>query len=572
MLRGTGVSTGIGMAQAMIWQTNLTYDYIPRKSTVPDEEVKRFEAARSIMQDKTGDMRLRTERMLGSGEAAIFDAYSMILDDEEVLLDPLRERIIKENYSAEFAVATQFDSIARQFMRIDNEYLRQRVDDIIALRDQLMRELMGQHPADVSHLDRPTVIVAHNLSAADIANLDLSRLEGIVCEVGGYSSHMSIIARTLGVPTVVGASGVLAEIKQGALVALDGETGEVWIEPGSDDIYMLRRRGDLLAERRAKTQKYYGRPTISTDGRRVELSASIGTPAEVDKAMAADAESMSVYRVDFMNTSLEEQPDEEEQFKIYREMLQKAKGKAVTVRTFDDGGKLAFSGGKNRDCENPVIGYRGIRMSLGRPSIFRTQLRALLRASAYGTLRVLFPMVSTLDEVDGATNALKSVKDELRREGIPFDEKMPVGVNIEVPSAALICEDIAPKVDFLNIDINNLAQFTLAVDRENPELYHLYRQHHPAVLRLVAHTVEVAHENEKPCFISGESPGQESMMPLMLGMGADGFSVNPGQILRAREILNSCSYTDCKKTAGEILRLARADEIVKKMEELKPEL
>lgn len=569
MPRGTGVSVGIGMAQALIWQAPVAFDYIPRKSAQPSRELERFETSRLKLLRQTELLRQKTERQFGSGEAVIFDAYHMMLEDDDALLDPLRSLIQSDNCSAEYAVTVQFDELARQFLMLEDDYMRQRVDDVFSLRDQLMRELMGMSSVDVSHLDRPTVIVAHSLSPADIANLDISRLEGIVCETGGYSSHMSIIARTMGVPAVVGALDVMGQIRSGDLVALDGETGEIWIDPEGDTITMLRQRSDALLAQREETQRYRGMPTISLDGRRVELSANVAQLEDVDAALGADAEALGLFRTELLQLNSPEPPDEERQFQVYRAMLEKMGGKAATVRTFDDGGSHAGTPAQNplrRTREpNPVLGYRGIRMCLGRPSFFRTQLRALLRASAYGSLKVMFPMISSLDELRDALKALEHVKAELRREAIPFDEKMPVGVDIEVPSAALLSETLSQEVDFLSIGINDLIQFTMAIDRGNPDLAYLYHQFHPQVLRLVRWTVDAAHNSGIPCVICGEAPGQEDILPLLFGIGVDGFSVSPNLLLRCRQILSQCSYAECRDLANEVLQLQTAGEVMKRL-------
>jgi len=293
----------------------------------------------------------------------------------------------------------------------------------------------------------------------------------------------------------------------------------------------------------------------------VELSANVGRLDEVAAALAADAEAIGLYRTELLYLTAPDLPTEDEQFEVYRAMLERMGGKAATVRTFDDGGNRPVLPFKNKTEPNPVLGYRGIRMSLGRPSFFRTQLRALLRASAYGSLRVMFPMISHLDELEEVLSALKHIKKELRRERTPFDEKMPIGVNIEVPAAALMSAALAPKVDFPSIGINDLIQFTLAIDRSNPDLAHLYHQYHPAVLHLVRTTVQAAHQNGIPCTLCGEAPGQEAVLPLMLGLGVDGFSTSPNLVLSARRVLNNCSYRECQNLADEVLALNSSAEV-----------
>lgn len=565
MTKGTGVSEGIGIAKVMIWQAAISHDYVPRKSGNPDTEIARFEIALTSILENNKLLRQKTARQHGDSEATIFDAYSLILTDEEAVLQPTRDHIRLRGLSAEYAVTFQFGELARKFLEMNNEYLRQRAEDVFHLRDQLLRELMGMPATEVTHFDRPTIVVANAISPTDIAKLDLSRLEGIVSETGGYSSHMAIIARTLGVPAVVAVGDILERIHDGDVMALDGRTGEVWLNPDEDEIAMLQERAEQHAVRNREAQSFRGQPTISMDGCRVELSANVSQLEELDAAIAADAEAIGVFRTELLHVAHPPLPTEEEQFKVYRTLIEKMGGKAATVRTFDDGGNRPTIAIKGRQEDNPVLGYRGIRMSLGRPSFFRTQLRALLRASAYGSLRILFPMVSSLDELTEALSAIDTVKNELRREDIPFDEQIPVGILISIPSAALLGEVLAGKVDFFCIHINDLIQFTLAIDRSNPDLAFLYHPYHPSVLRLIKWTVDAAHHHGIPCVLSGEVTDHELVLPLLFGLGLDGFSINPGLILSCRRILNNSNYVDCKRLAEETLQLNSGSEVARRL-------
>lgn len=563
MIKGTGVSAGIGYAQAMLWQAPVTSEYIPRKCAAPALEVDRFEAARRALHGKTRDLRKKAARIVGDDDAAIFDAYSMILDDEEGLLEPLRKKIRNRHYSAEYAVTTQFAELAREFLLLKDEYMRQRVDDVFSIRDQLMRELVGQHPGEAVRLMRPSIIIAKMLGPGEIASLDLSRVDGIICEAGGYSSHSAIIARNLGIPAVLAAEDITGLVHNGDLIAMDGTTGEIWLAPTEAHIEVLRARSIDLAERTRAALTFRGRPTISADGHRVELAAGISQMEDIPGALDSDAESVGLYRTELLFNHFNNPPGEDEQFDIYCEMLRKMGGKSVTVRTYDDGGSPSPL--KKKPEANPVLGYRGIRMSLGRPSMFRTQLRALLRASAFGPLRILFPMVSTLDELEEALHALALIKKELRREEIAFDEDIPVGVYITIPSAAMLAGAMAPLVNFITIGINDLIQFSLAIDRGNPDLKGLYHLYHPAILRLLQTTVKAAHKHNIPCMLSGEPPGYEDVLPLLLGIGFDGFIQGPGMILRSRQIVSLCRYEEAKKKARSLLALQSSNELARQL-------
>lgn len=564
MRRGTGVSPGIGLAQALLWREPVNCDYIPRTCASADKEIDRFEAARRSMLGHNQHMRDRTALMIGDGEAAIFDAYSMILEDEDGLLEPLRRMIRQEMYSAEYAVLQQFTLIARDFMALDSEYMRQRVDDVFALQDSLMRELMGQPGPDVPRLDRPCILIAKLIAPTDFALLDLSRVEGIICESGGFTSHTAIIARTVGIPAIMAAKGATS-VPSGTLVAMDGDTGEFWMDPTHSQVEMLRRRADALAEKKQAVQAFRGLPTISQDGHRIELCAGIAHSEELPAAVKSDAEGLGLFRTELLHVGEPGFPDEEEQFKVYCELLEGMQGKPVCVRTFDDGSNRTGLAEKKNAEMNPVLGYRGIRMSLGRPSFFRTQLRALLRASAFGPLKIMFPMVATVEELDSALHALHTIQAELQRENIPFDPQVKIGLYITIPAAAFLARDFAQKVDFFTVGLNDLTQFLLAVDRDNPDLGDLYHAYHPSVLRILRHIIKAAHMHNIPCNVSGEVPGMESILPVLMGMDVDGLVLNTNLILSSRQKLGSILYTQSREMAEEVLRMSRFTQVYQKI-------
>ncbi len=408
-------------------------------------------------------------------------------------------------------------------------------------------------------LSHPSVVVARMLNPADIANMDLSKVEGIICEAGGYTSHTAIIARNLGIPTVLAASNITSIVRGGDLIALDGATGEIWVEPSEADVEVLRARSQELAQQELSVLPFRGQPTISADGYRVELSANISQIDEIEAALACDAEAVGLCRTELLLARYNGLADEDEQYEVYTEVLRRAGGKTVTMRTYDDAVSPLLL--KKRPEANPALGYRGIRMSLGRPSMFRAQLRALLRASAHGSLRILFPMLASLDELEEALHALGHIKAELEREGVPFDEKVPVGVYITVPAAALLADAMAARVDFFTVGVGNLIQFTLALDRSHPDLGYLYHMYHPAVLRLLEKTTSAASKAGIPCDLGGELPGFEEMLPTMMGLGFTGFTLDPGTILRCRQILTGCHYSEAKRTAKALLKLNSSAEL-----------
>lgn len=568
MLRGTGVSVGIGFANALIWQPSIPMDFATLSLITPQEESARLDAAISTILEKTNLLRHKIARRFGEEEAIIFDAYSLMLKDQEALLTPIQNIIHHGSVTAEYAAHFQFCELAQQFSQMNNEYLRQRAEDLYNLRDQVLRELMGLPDAEAQHLDRPTIIVAPTLSPADLANIDISRLEGIICESGGYSSHTAIIARTIGIPAVTNAERATQLIRDSMMVALDGQSGEIWLRPDQAEVYLLGKRAQVIRHKYQNAQLFRGHPTVTKDGRRIELSANAHQLNEVQAAIAADAESIGIYRTEKMLLKYKNIPTEEEQFESYRHILEKLGGKSVTIRTFDDGNNPIQTELNCHSIHNPVLGYRGIRMSLGRPSFFRTQLRALLRASAYGTIKIIFPMVSSLEELLDAKSALHSIQQELTRENLPFDENIPIGVLVGIPAAAIISDALAPHVDFFSINYNDLIQFTLAIDRKSPALASIHQQYHPAVLKLIHKTVQSAHNYKISCNLCGEAPGIEQTFPLLLGLGLDGFSLNPRLILSARQILNQCNYEKCMQLANNALQDHTSAQVIQRLTEL----
>lgn len=561
MLKGVAASAGVAIAQAMLWQPPIEYDFIPQKAGDVTKDIARFNGALARVTAKNDLWQAEAARKLRPEEAVLFKAYGMILTDEEGVLLPIKALIEEKGYSAERAVTSHFNAVAKQLQSLESEYMRQRAEDIFGLRDQLMTVMLDLVPEDMSHLNKPTIVVAQNFSPAAIAELDRSRFAGFVCEGGTYSGHIAIIARTLGIPAVVGLAGITQMVREGALIALDGKTGEVWLQPSEAEIGMLRARNDAYNNSKSAVQRFRGVATVTKDGRRIELQANVGQVEEVDAALLADAEAIGLYRTELLHLNRTRLPTEEEQFERYKTALHKMNGKAITFRTLDEGEHKSLLVAPERQGNNPSLGYRGIRMSLGRPALFRTQLRALLRASAYGSVKIMFPMVSCQHELEQALAALQSVKDELAREGVPFDEKLPAGVMIETPAAAVVAQHLAQQVDFITLGLNDLIQFTAAADRTNPQLAHLYAVYHPAVLQFIHTAVQAAHHHHISCILCGDIPEMEHALPLLLGLGADGFSLSPHAVLPARALLNDCSYTSCKELAHAALHLQSFEQI-----------
>lgn len=565
MLTGMGVSGGIGVAEALVWQPPIRHKYVPRQSVAPKADIIRFKTALTSTLEKNKEMAKRTALQIGADEASIFEAHCLILGDDENVSQPIQTMILEQSWSAEFAVLQHFNALANTMLTLDDEYMQQRADDFISLRDQLLYKLMGYVRIDASHLVRPTIVVAHRLMPFDLASIDRSRLEGVVCETGSFASHLSIILRALGIPAVVGVENICAQVKSGQTVALDGQSGKVWINPTRPELEALRRDNKEWVHKQKAEQKLRGALTISLDGHRVELLANAGPLEEVEEALDAGCEGIGMLRSELLYMDREGVPSEDEQVELYSNALKRLAGKALTIRTMDamEGHWKPKENG--RSGQNPALGYRGIRRSLGQPQQFGLQLRAILRASAFGRIKVLFPMMIDVDELTCALSALKQAKEELRSEKIPFDEKISAGVLIETPAGALLADAFVCHTNFVAVGINDLTQFTLAADRDNPQVAHLYNMMHPAVLRLIKRTIDAAHAQGKTCILCGEVLQSPQMVPLLMGIGVDGFSVSSSSILPVRSIINNSNYHRCRMLAAEILQMDDLREIQQRL-------
>ncbi|MFV0351028.1 MAG: phosphoenolpyruvate--protein phosphotransferase [Oscillospiraceae bacterium] len=559
-IQGLGASSGIAVAQAVMWHPLIEYNALPRLTKTPEIELSRFLASlKNVIQKNQQYYAEAKEQGLGE-EAGIFEAHCIILQDKHSVEKPVQDMIEIQHYTAEYAVSVYFEALAQRMLALKNEYMRQRADDFYSLREQLIRDLMGLDFSDISHLGYPSIVVANNLSPANIARLDKSRLEGFVCQDGGFTSHAAIIARTLGLPAVLAADDIVASVKNGDLLAIDGSTGEVWIQPEPEILAELRERSkDQYASLKGITKNFL--PTVTPDGRRIEVGANMGQVADIQASIDAGAECVGLFRTEILHISTASLPSEEEQYNAYSLLLEKFSNRSVTVRTLDIGFHLPHQTFLKEESPNPALGYRGIRMSLGRPSLFRPQLRALLRASARGGLKIVYPMISSVQELEDSKRALQEIKNELEREDILFNAQIPTGIMIEVPSAALCADILAENCDFFAIGLNDLIQFTLAVDRNNHQVSPFYSVLNPGVLRLVQMTLEAAKRKGIPYSICGDVPDMRFALPVFMGFGAESFSFNTSFLPLAKIILNNCTFEDCQILARQILLLTKPSEI-----------
>jgi phosphotransferase system enzyme I (PtsI) len=447
------------------------------------------------------------------------------------------------------------------FEKIEDEYLRERSEDIKDVMTRVIKILLGVKIEDFSNMEKDTIIIAKDLTPSDTAQLEKGKIAAMITEMGGKTSHAAIIARIMGIPTVVGLENITQKIKDNDLIICDGKTGKVIINPNDKQLFFYTQKKERLEEINSELKKQIGLPTVSKDGFKVSLSANIGTPHDVDMVLENDAEGIGLFRSEFIFMNRESQPSEDEQFEEYKEVLQKMGDKPVIIRTLDIGGDKNVPYFDIPAEMNPFLGYRAIRLCLGNLDVFRTQLRAILRASVYGNMKIMFPMISTMKELRDAKKIFEKSKQELINEGIPFKNDIEVGIMIEIPSAAIISDLLAKEVDFFSIGTNDLIQYTLAVDRMNSRLSHLYSQYHPAMLRLIKGIIDNAHKAGIWVGMCGEAAGDPKLIPIFLGMGLDEFSMNSPTILSSRYIIRNLNKGEMEKIAEGTLNMETAVEV-----------
>jgi phosphotransferase system enzyme I (PtsI) len=558
-MKGLGVSPGIGIGNAFIIDKKTMN--IERKHVIDtDSEIKRLRNALEIGKSQLNELYLKTLEEVGEKEAQIFKSHEMMLEDDTFSTD-VEVRIKNENINAEFAINETSDTYIKLFENIEDEYLRERADDVRDVMTRVIKILLGINNTDYSRLEENSIIVAKDLTPSDTAQIDKSKVAAMITEMGGKTSHAAIIARIMGIPTVVGLDNITSKIKTNDFVICDGKSGKVLINPNQKQLKYYTQKKEKEEEVGNELKKQIGLPTLTKDGFEVSLAANIGTPRDVDMVLENDAEGIGLFRSEFIFMNRELSPTEDEQFEEYKEVLSRMNNKPVIIRTLDIGGDKNVPYIDIPKEMNPFLGYRAIRLCLGNIDVFRTQLRAILRASIYGNVKIMFPMISTMKELKDAKKILEEAKAELKKEGKPFSNNIEIGIMIEIPSAAIISDMLAREVDFFSIGTNDLIQYTLAVDRMNSKLSHLYSQYHPALLRLIKSIIENAHKAGIWVGMCGEAAGDPKLIPVFLGMGLDEFSMNAPSILKSRYIIRGLKKKEMEQVANNTLNLENAVEV-----------
>ena len=561
MISGIPASPGIVFGKALVLkEEKIVLDTQKIKESQIDAEIARFYEGRSAAVEQLNSIKDRAYASLGEEKAAIFEGHLMILEDEELeeeILDYLRSNKVNAAVAANVIIDQQVAMLSE----IDDEYLKERAGDIRDIGNRLIKNILGMHIVDLGEINEEAILVAYDLTPSETAQLNLDKVLGFVTDIGGRTSHTSIMARSLELPAIVGTNNVTELVNTGDFLILDALNNAVYVNPSQDEIQRLKTLQAKLAEEKAELAKLKDLPALTLEGHRVDVVANIGTIRDVEGAERNGAEGVGLYRTEFLFMDRDQLPTEEEQFIAYKEVVEAMNGNLVILRTMDIGGDKELPYLNLPKEMNPFLGWRAIRIALDRREILNAQLRAVLRASAYGRLAVMFPMIISVEEIRELKSVIEELKVELRNEGKDFDENIQIGVMVETPSAAVNAKFLAKEVDFFSIGTNDLTQYTLAVDRGNELISHLYNPMSPSVLSLIKQVIDASHAEGKWTGMCGELAGDENATILLLGMGLDEFSMSAISVPRIKKLIRNVNYQDAKLLAEKALQQPTAAEI-----------
>ncbi len=559
-IQGIAASEGIAIAKAFrLENPELTV----KKKSIADieQELLRFDEAVAQSKVELEAIKEHARKELGDDKAEIFAAHLLVLSDPE-LIHPVKDKIKNEQVNAEFALNEVTTMFVTMFESMDNEYMKERAADIRDVTKRVLSHLLGVTISSPSMISEEVIIIAEDLTPSDTAQLNRKFVKGFTTDIGGRTSHSAIMARSMEIPAVVGTKLVTADIESDVLVIVDGLDGKVIVNPSADVVKAYEEKKAAYEVQKAEWAKLVNESTVSADGHYVELAANIGTPEDVKSVLENGGEGVGLYRTEFLYMGRDQLPTEEEQFEAYKTVLERMEGKPVVVRTLDIGGDKELPYLDLPKEMNPFLGFRAIRLCLEMQDMFRTQLRALLSASVYGNLKIMFPMIATLDEFRQAKAILMEEKEKLQHEGVAVAENIEVGMMVEIPSSAVIADLFAKEVDFFSIGTNDLIQYTLAADRMNERVSYLYQPYNPAILRLIDMVIQAAHKEGKWVGMCGEMAGDEIAIPLLLALGLDEFSMSATSILKARSQIRHLSKADIEQHLETILSMSTTEEVV----------
>ena len=559
MLKGIATSSGIAIGKVYkLEQPKVT---VNTDQGTPDVELKRFEDALEKTLSDIEQIKQRASATLADEELAIFDAHLMMAQDPEY-----KDQIvgmINDGLKADHATKTVSDNMIQMFECMDDAYFKERAADIKDVSFRLLCNILGLTIPDLTTIDEEVVIVAEEMTPSDTAQLNKKYALGFVTEIGGKTSHAAIMAVSLGIPAVVGCTGVMANVKHGDTIILDAKEGNVIINPNEAELKEYTEKRDAFLKEKEALQVLKDKPTITVDNHQVELVANIGNPADMENANNNGAEGVGLFRTEFLYMDKTDAfPSEDEQFEAYKKVLEDANGKRVVVRTLDIGGDKKLPYFEFDPEMNPFLGYRAIRLCLDRKDIFKDQVRALLRASVYGKLAIMFPMIATIDEFKNAKEFVLEQKEQLIKEGFKVSDSIEIGMMVEIPASAILADEFAKYADFFSIGTNDLIQYSMAADRMSEKVAYLYQPLNPSILRLVKMTIDGAHSQGKWCGMCGEMGGDPLAAPVLLGLGLDEFSMSSSRILPTRKIITSLSKKDMEELANKAIKCHTEDEVV----------
>jgi phosphotransferase system enzyme I (PtsI) len=559
-LNGIAASNGIAIAKAYrLVEPDLSFE----QKTIDDAaaEVDRFRQAMKKSKAELEAIRDRAKVDLGTDKAAIFEAHILVLSDPE-LNAPIEDKIQSDKVNAESALKETADMFIMMFEQMDNEYMKERAADIRDVTKRVLAHLLGVQLVNPSMIAEEVIIVAEDLTPSDTAQLNRQFVLGFTTNIGGRTSHSAIMARSMEIPAVVGTKTATEEINNGDLVIVDGLKGEVHINPTPELVEQYRKIHNDYEVQKAEWAKLVNEPTVTNDDHHVELVANIGTPKDLKGVIENGGEGVGLYRTEFLYMGRDQLPTEEEQFESYKAVLEGLNGKPVVVRTLDIGGDKELPYLDLPKEMNPFLGFRAIRLCLEEQNIFRTQLRALLRASNFGNLKIMFPMIATLDEFRAAKTILEEEKQKLISEGQSVAEGIEIGIMVEIPSTAILADQFAKEVDFFSIGTNDLVQYTMAADRMNQRVSYLYQPYSPSILRLVKMVIDASHAEGKWTGMCGEMAGDETAIPILIGLGLDEFSMSATSILKARSQIRNLKKSAMEKLAQEVLNMQTTEQVI----------
>lgn len=566
MYKGTSASAGIGIGKIAIVEEA---ELIIKKESVSDSgaEVERFKGALAQSIKDTEVLASDLATRVGEKEAEILNGHIMLLSDP-MLTGEIESTIVGENVCSEFAIETVCTNYADMFASMDDELMQQRATDMRDIKTRMQKLLLGVESVDIASLPAGSVIVAKDLTPSMTAGINPNHVTGIVTELGGKTSHSAILARALEIPAVVALQDFLAKVKNGDDIVLDGSTGEVIVNPDETVKADYAAKREAYLKQKKELEKYIGMPTVTRDGVTLELVANIGKPEDVDKVFQYDGEGVGLFRTEFLFMDRSAMPTEEEQYEAYRKVAVALDGKPVIIRTLDIGGDKEIPYMGLMKDENPFLGYRAIRFCLDRKDdIYKPQLRALLRASAFGNIKIMIPMVTCIDEYREAKALIEEIKKELDGKGIAYNKNIQIGIMVETAAASLIADIFAKEVDFFSIGTNDLTQYTMAVDRGNDKVSYLYSTFNPAVLRSIKRIIECGREAGIMVGMCGEAASDPYMIPLLLAFGLNEFSMSASAILNARKLITNYSIAELQAVADKAMSFATAAEIEEYMKE-----